>query len=140
MALVGYARVSSVGQILEVQLDKLQQCRKIFQEKKTAAGGKRPQLAACLEYVRERDNLVITRLDQLARSTLHLCHIADELKRKEVERFLTKTSTPATRRAGCCSICWGQLISLRRKSAPSGKRTGLPKRKQKASGLGRTGN
>ena len=84
MALVGYARVSSVGQSLEVQLDKLKHCRKIFQEKKSAAGGKRPQLAACLEYVREGDTLVITRLDRLARSTLHLCQIADELKRKEV--------------------------------------------------------
>ncbi len=40
MALVGYARVSSVGQSLDVQLDKLKDCRKIFQEKKSAAGGK----------------------------------------------------------------------------------------------------
>lgn len=85
MARVGYARVSSVGQSLEVQLDKLKDCQKIFQEKKSASGGKRPQLAACLEYVREGDVLVVTRLDRLARSTLHLCQIADELKRKEVE-------------------------------------------------------
>ncbi|MCY7347263.1 MAG: recombinase family protein [Pyrinomonadaceae bacterium] len=85
MALVGYARVSSVGQSLDVQLDKLKDCRKIFQEKKSAAGGKRLQLTACLEYVREGDTLVVTRLDRLARSTLHLCQIADELKRKEVE-------------------------------------------------------
>lgn len=85
MALVGYARVSSVGQSLDVQLDKLKHCHKIFQEKKSAGGGKRPQLAACLEYVREGDTLVVTRLDRLARSTLHLCQIAEELKRKEVE-------------------------------------------------------
>jgi DNA invertase Pin-like site-specific DNA recombinase len=86
MALVGYARVSSVGQSLEVQLDKLKDCKKIFQEKKSAAAaGKRPQLEACLEYVREDDTLVVTRLDRLARSTLHLCQIADELKRKGVE-------------------------------------------------------
>jgi len=85
MALVGYARVSSVGQSLDVQLDKLKDCWKIFQEKKSAAGGKRPQLADCLEYVREGDTLVVTRLDRLARSTLHLCQIADELKRKDVE-------------------------------------------------------
>ena len=85
MALVGYARVSSVGQSLDVQLDKLKHCRKIFQEKKSAGGGKRPQLAACLEYVREGDTLVVTRLDRLARSTLHLCQIVEELKRKEVE-------------------------------------------------------
>lgn len=85
MALIGYARVSSVGQSLQVQLDKLKNCRKIFQEKKSASGGKRLQLAACLEYVREGDTLVVTRLDRLARSTLHLCQIADELRRKEVE-------------------------------------------------------
>src|SRR5215213_4364677 len=86
MALVGCARVSSTGQSLEVQLDKLKDCKKIFQEKKSAgAAGKRFQLEACLEYVREDDTLVVTRLDRLARSTLHLCQIADELKRNGVE-------------------------------------------------------
>ena len=85
MALVGYARVSSVGQSLDVQLEKLKHCKKIFQEKKSATSNKRSQLEACLEYVREEDTLVVTRLDRLARSTLHLCLIADELKRKGVE-------------------------------------------------------
>jgi DNA invertase Pin-like site-specific DNA recombinase len=84
MALIGYARVSSVGQSLEVQQDKLSHCDKIFEEKKSAASGRRPRLEACLEYVREGDTLVVTRLDRLARSTLHLCQIADELKRKNV--------------------------------------------------------
>jgi len=85
MALVGYARVSSVGQSLDVQLDKLKHCKKIFQEKKSGTSQNRSQLEACLEYVREEDTLVVTRLDRLARSTLHLCQIADELKRKQVE-------------------------------------------------------
>lgn len=84
MARVGYARVSSVGQSLEVQLDKLKDCDKIYQEKKSGTSGRRPQLEACLEYVREGDTLVVTRLDRLARSTLHLCQIADELQRKGV--------------------------------------------------------
>lgn len=84
MALVGYARVSSVGQTLEVQLDKLQRCDKIFQEKVSGVTDKRPQLQACLEYVRQEDTLVITKLDRLARSTLHLCQIAAELERKQV--------------------------------------------------------
>jgi DNA invertase Pin-like site-specific DNA recombinase len=39
MALVGYARVSSVGQSLEVQLDKLKHCRKIFQENSNSQYG-----------------------------------------------------------------------------------------------------
>lgn len=81
---IGYARVSSVGQTLDVQLDKLIQCSKIYQEKKSGTSDKRPQLRACLDYVREGDTLVITRLDRLARSTLHLCQIAEELSRKKV--------------------------------------------------------
>jgi len=84
MALVGYARVSSVGQSLDIQLDKLGHCDKIFQEKKSGASGARPRLDDCLEYVREGDALVVTRLDRLARSTLHLCQIADALARKQV--------------------------------------------------------
>jgi DNA invertase Pin-like site-specific DNA recombinase len=84
MALVGYARVSTVGQSLDVQVDKLGHCDKIFQEKQSGALGKRPRLEDCLEYVREGDTLVVTRLDRLARSTLHLCQIADELARKGV--------------------------------------------------------
>ncbi|MBP9501927.1 MAG: recombinase family protein [Candidatus Promineofilum sp.] len=73
MAFVGYARVSSVGQSLDVQLEKLQQCDKVFHEKLSGTSSKRPRLKACLEYVREGITLVITRLDRLARSTLDLC-------------------------------------------------------------------
>ncbi len=85
MAIVGYARVSSVGQSLDVQLDKLKHCDKIFQEKKSGTSNQRPRWLDCLEYVREGDTLVVTRLDRLARSTLHLCQIAETLKRKKVD-------------------------------------------------------
>ena len=84
MSVVGYARVSSVGQSLDVQLDKLKDCDKIFKEKRTGTSNKRPRLKACLEYVREGDTLVVTRLDRLARSTLHLCQLAEELQEKQV--------------------------------------------------------
>jgi DNA invertase Pin-like site-specific DNA recombinase len=85
MELVGYARVSSVGQSLEVQLGKLKHCSKLFQEKKSGVDAKRSRLKDCLEYVREGDILVVTRLDRLARSTFHLCEIASELERKGVQ-------------------------------------------------------
>jgi DNA invertase Pin-like site-specific DNA recombinase len=84
MALVGYARVSSVGQSLDVQVDKLTHCDKIFQEKTSGASDTRPRLGDCLDYVREGDTLVVTRLDRLARSTWHLCQIAEALARKRV--------------------------------------------------------
>jgi DNA invertase Pin-like site-specific DNA recombinase len=84
MALIGYARVSSMGQSLDIQLEKLAHCDKVFQEKKSGTSNKRHRLRECLEYIREGDTLVITRLDRLARSTLHLCQIAAELQEKQV--------------------------------------------------------
>jgi DNA invertase Pin-like site-specific DNA recombinase len=85
MSLVGYARVISVGQSLDVQFGKLADCEMIFQEKHSGSSASRPRLKACLEYVRAGDTLVVTRLDRLARSTLHLCQIAETLKAKGVE-------------------------------------------------------
>ena len=83
----GYARVSTVGQSLDVQLEKLQVagCTKVFAEKKSGRQYElRPQLQACLSYVREGDVLVISRLDRMARSVLDLAKIADALARKGV--------------------------------------------------------
>ncbi|ANV85800.1 resolvase (plasmid) [Picosynechococcus sp. PCC 7003] len=84
MAMVSYARVSSVGQSLDVQLDKLRHCDKIFKEKRSGVSNTRPRLKACIEYVRDGDTLVVTRLDRLARSTLHLCQLAKKLEKKGV--------------------------------------------------------
>jgi len=84
MATIGYARMSSVGQNLDVQLAKLTHCDKIFQEKASTLSNQQPRLKACLEYVREGDTLMVSRLDRLARSTFHLCQIAAELERKHV--------------------------------------------------------
>jgi DNA invertase Pin-like site-specific DNA recombinase len=86
MAYVGYARVSSVGQSLAVQLEKLQAagCDPIFEEKVSGLRDTRPELRACLRDVRKGDVLMVSRLDRLARSTLHLCQIAAELERNGV--------------------------------------------------------
>jgi len=86
MAHVGYARVSSVGQSLAVQLDKLQAvgCEPIFQEKASGTREERTALQECLRYIRKGDVMFITRLDRLARSTLHLCQIAAELDKRGV--------------------------------------------------------
>jgi len=84
---VGYARVSSSGQSLDVQLDKLRAvgCSRIFSEKRSGkqADG-RPELQACLTFLRDGDVLVISRLDRMARSVLDLAKIADALQKKGV--------------------------------------------------------
>src|SRR5665213_1491431 len=85
--LVGYARVSSVGQSLDVQLDALQAagCEKIFSEKQTGTTTDgRAALADALEFVREGDTLTITRLDRLARSAGDLHTIVKRLSDKGV--------------------------------------------------------
>ena len=87
MAVVGYARVSSVGQSLDLQIEKLKAygCTKIYTEKKSGMDQKRPELLKCLDYVRDKDDtLVITKLDRIARSSLHLGKIVEELKTKNV--------------------------------------------------------
>ncbi|MGB1216099.1 MAG: recombinase family protein [Pikeienuella sp.] len=85
MAKVGYARVSSVGQSLDVQREKLDGCDKLFEEKRSGTTDACPQLKECLNYVRDGDQLIVTRIDRLARSTLHLCQIAETLKQKGVD-------------------------------------------------------
>jgi DNA invertase Pin-like site-specific DNA recombinase len=85
--IVGYARVSSQGQSLAVQDEKLRAfgCTRIYAEKKSGRQqDNRPQFQACLEFLREGDTLVISRLDRMARSVLDLAKIADVLKRKRV--------------------------------------------------------
>ncbi len=101
MAKVGYARVSSTGQSLEVQLAKLNalQCDKIFSEKKSGTSAtNRTALQDCLSYLREGDQLIITRLDRLARSMLDLTQIANDLQQRHIDLVVTDqsidTSTP----------------------------------------------
>ena len=131
MAFVGYARVSSVGQSLDVQLDKLKHCDKIYKEKKSGTSNKRPKLEACLEYVREEDTLVVTRLDRLARSTLHLCQIAEILKQKQVSLQVLDQNINTSDATG--RLLFNMLersLSLRRKFVPSVRWTGLTRLKR----------
>jgi DNA invertase Pin-like site-specific DNA recombinase len=82
---VGYARTSQLEQIagLEAQLRDLREVgvEKIFAEQVSAVGH-RPQLEAALDFIREGDQLICTRLDRLARSTQHLLEIADRVQGK----------------------------------------------------------
>lgn len=85
--LVGYARVSSAGQSLEVQHEQLAsaQCEKVFAEKVSGRSvDGRDALSEALDFVREGDTLVVTRLDRLARSVGDLLAILKRLDEKGV--------------------------------------------------------
>lgn len=85
--LVGYARVSSTGQNLDSQIESLKNigCDKIFMEKKSGTNTKdRLELQNALEFVREGDTFVVTRLDRCSRSVSDLYKILEQLKNKNV--------------------------------------------------------
>lgn len=85
--LVGYGRTSTSEQVagLEGQLRMLTEarCERVFHEQISSVA-ERPQLDAALDFVRDGDALVVTRLDRLARSTSDLLRIIDVLERKGV--------------------------------------------------------
>jgi len=86
MAIIGYARASTEDQKLDAQIEQLKEakCERIYQEKVSGVKVDRPELTAMLDYVREGDTVVVTKLDRIARSTKHLLEIADLLKKKKV--------------------------------------------------------
>jgi DNA invertase Pin-like site-specific DNA recombinase len=85
--IIGYARTSTVDQIagLDAQLAELEavNCKKIFREQVSSVAA-RVQLEAALEFAREGDVLVVTKLDRLARSITDLMTIIQTLERKAV--------------------------------------------------------
>jgi DNA invertase Pin-like site-specific DNA recombinase len=82
---VGYGRTSTLEQQagLDAQFRDLKaaRCEKIFSEQVSAVG-KRQQLEAAIDFIREGDTLIVTKLDRLARSTQHLLEILDRVKAK----------------------------------------------------------
>ncbi len=84
---IGYARVSSTGQSLEIQEEQLiaAGCEKLFSEKRsgTSLSG-RQALEDAVEFAREGDTLIVTRLDRLARSGSDLQNIVTRLNAKGV--------------------------------------------------------
>jgi len=104
MTIVAYARVSTSGQSLEVQLDQLKAAgaEEIFQETKSGSTVEgREQLEAALRFVRKGDVFVVTRLDRLARSMLDLRRLVDALTKKAVGfRVLQQGSIDTTRSDG----------------------------------------
>lgn len=102
--LVGYARVSSTGQRLDIQREQLVHagCEKLFEEKQSGrSADNRSKLRAALEFVREGDTLIVTRLDRLARSITDLRHIIDGLAEKSVGfRCLQQGALDTTRSDG----------------------------------------
>ena len=83
-ALIGYARVSTSGQILDRQVLALTEagCIRVFADKLSGKTADRPELAACLDYLRAGDTLVVPSLDRLSRSLQDLITLVARLRRR----------------------------------------------------------
>ena len=111
---VGYSRTSSLQQVggLEVQVQTLQDfgCEKIFSEQVSGTSTiGRDKLRECLDFVREGDELVITRVDRIARSVLDLQLIVKELTEKGVN--ITATEQPISTK-DATSKCFLDMLGV----------------------------
>lgn len=85
--LIGYARVSTTDQSLDIQIEQLTTvgCDRIFSEKKS---GKtmdgRAELDACIKFAREGDTIMVCRLDRFARSMGDFCNLIREMQKKKI--------------------------------------------------------
>ena len=84
--LIGYARVSTHDQNLELQEDALRSagCERIFTDQVSGAKRARPGLDQALDMLRESDTLVVWRLDRLGRSLKHLIEVVGDLGERGV--------------------------------------------------------
>ncbi len=100
--LVGYARVSTADQNLDLQVDALHRagCIRVFTDTASGSLTERPQLSAALDYLRRGDTLVVWRLDRLGRSLKHLLTLVEGLDEREIDFKSLQESLDTTTPSG----------------------------------------
>ena len=103
---IGYARVSSVGQKLDSQIDALQHvgCSKIFSEKMTASRMDRPEWNELLKYARADDTLVVTELSRMTRSLLNMLEIVNVIEERHINLISLRENIDTSTATGRCFL------------------------------------
>lgn len=139
--IVGYARVSTEEQDLSVQLDRLTAagCEKVFSEKRTGTNTDRGALQNCLEFVREGDTLIVTRLDRFARSMADLHAMLSTLSGKGVGfRCIDQAGVDTTTSHGKLLLgILGSVAEFETALRAERQREGIAKAKQRGAYKGR---
>lgn len=83
---IGYARISTDDQTLDLQKDALKRakCREIYEEQASGKNTDRPQLEGCLKSLRDGDTLVVWRLDRLGRNLADLVSLVANLEQRKI--------------------------------------------------------
>jgi DNA invertase Pin-like site-specific DNA recombinase len=136
--LIGYARVSTQDQNLDLQVDALTKagCKKIFDDKISGSRAERPGLTKALEMLREDDTLVVWKLDRLGRSVKNLVNLVGELHKQGIQfKSLTDAIDTGTPSGRFFFHVMASLAEMERELTVERTRAGLEVARQ----LGRTG-
>jgi DNA invertase Pin-like site-specific DNA recombinase len=139
-ALIGYARMSTSGQILDRQIRALTEvgCIRVFADKLSGKTADRPELAACLDYLRAGDILVVPSLDRLSRSLQDLITIVAGLRRRGVGfRSLHEALDTTTPGGRLVFHVFAALAEFIRELIVEGTREGLDAARARGQRLGR---
>src|SRR5918911_515078 len=126
--LIGYARVSTDDQNLNLQRDALQQvgCEQIFTDKVTGTKATRPGLTDALSHLRNGDTLVVWRLDRLGRSLRHLIDTVTELQERGIGfKSLTESIDTTTSGGKLVFHIFGALAEFEREIIRERTKAGL---------------
>lgn len=136
--LIGYARVSTQDQNLDLQIEALTKagCKKVFDDKISGSRADRPGLAKALEILREGDTLVVWKLDRLGRSVKNLVDLVGELHKQGVQfKSLTDAIDTGTTSGRFFFHVMASLAEMERELTVERTRAGLEVARQ----LGRKG-
>ena len=131
---IGYARTSTIEQQagFEVQLRDLSSvgCEKVFSEQVSSVNARRPELERAIEFVREGDVLIVTRLDRLARSVADLCQVVARLEAKKVGLKILNMNVDTTTPTGRLMLnMLGSIAQFERELMLERQREGIAKAK-----------
>ncbi|AFZ31630.1 Resolvase domain protein [Gloeocapsa sp. PCC 7428] len=115
--LIGYARVSSLDQNLDLQIDALDKagCDHLFTDTSSGASYDRPGLQNALSHLRSGDTLVVWRLDRLGRNLKHLIDTVDDLNCRDIGfRSLTESIDTTTSAGKLVFAIFGALAEFER--------------------------
>ena len=139
MARIGYARVSTTGQNLDMQIAALEKsnCDRIFVEKVSGVK-ERPELQAALKYMRAGDTLIVYKFDRIGRSLKDLVNIFADLQKRDITLISLKDNIDATTNSGkfmmnvfaaLAERCQSGRAEAKRKGKKFGRPKGIPKDK-----------
>lgn len=138
---VGYARTSTLEQEagLEAQIRDLKKegCEKLFQEQVSSVS-KRPELTQALEFIREGDCLIVTKLDRLARSVTHLGEIVQTIQDKKADLKILNLGIDTSTATGKLILnVMGSISEFEREMMLERQREGIAKAKAEGKYKGR---